>query len=240
MSTHNIKTEYNNIIDRIAKACHDAGRDPQTVAMLAVSKMQTVEAIRGAYACGIRDFGENYVQEMVDKQTALADLPDIRWHFIGHLQRNKAKQIQNCFALHSVDSLDIAKKLAESRAPESKPLNVYLQLEVDALDKNKFGLADAEAKAVCLFLANQTALRWVGFMGIGPLSVESEQLLLLYKNFVSRGTELWNSYGPKNSTSATPLFSLGMSGDLEHAIRAGSHLVRIGSALFGERASVQR
>lgn len=236
MTKHSIQTQYNIIRERISKACRKAGRSIDDVSILAVSKMQTVESIREAYECGIRDFGENYVQELIDKQQALSDLPDIRWHFIGHLQRNKAKLVQQCFAIHSVDSLELAKKLADTRNNTNTPLHLYLQLEVDPADENKFGMTDTEARTVCEFLSTQTSLRCVGFMGIGPNISDSVKLMLLYNQFVARGHELWKNLSSKRATHDTPQFSLGMSGDLETAVLAGSHIVRIGTALFGERS----
>lgn len=225
------------ILNRIEDACHKAKRDPRSVKLLAVSKGQTNEQIEAAYQAGLRHFGENYVQEWQEKSKALAHLSDLKWHFIGHLQSNKAKLVSDkCFSIDSVDRASIAEILERGRllaVHQQARLRVLIQMQVDETDANKSGIRFSDCAALCKFIAPLSQLEWAGFMGIGPLGVSGEALEALYKQFVSRARTLWQEHAPVPSIE--PVISLGMSSDLEIAILAGSTEVRIGSALFGER-----
>lgn len=221
---------YKKVCAEIESAAKAAGRNTNEIRMLAVSKKQSSEAIEEAYHLGIRDFGENYVQELLDKQNALKHLKDIRWHVIGHLQSNKIKYLENIYAIHSVDSVNIAKKICENE--KLKQTKIFIQMEVDAEDENKFGCIYEDALTIGGILRDSENTEWLGFMGIGPAEASSEKLVHLYENFISQGKKIWEL---QHSDRSEPQFSLGMSGDLKEAIAAGTHWVRIGTALFGKR-----
>lgn len=209
----------------------ETGAEPLLVA---VGKGHPVAALREAYAAGIRDFGENYVQEWREKRAALADLPGIRWHFIGQLQSNKVKFLLEplppgqSLLIHSVDRPELVEAIAK-RA--QAPVDVLLQVEVSSLDHTKAGVPQNEAMTLAALVASSPALRLRGFMGIGPIASPAE-LSTLYPQWIACVEHCWRSF-PQFAGKA--LLSLGMSDDLEIALQAGSNLLRVGTALFGER-----
>lgn len=221
---------------RIEIAAQACGRNAADIKLIAVSKNKTSADIREFYKIGIRDFAENYVQEFISKKEELSDLTDICWHFIGHLQSNKCKLIlDEIDLLHSLDRPTLAELLVRSRAKIGilAPMKILMQLEVDPTDPNKFGATPKEAPGLCRYLVSVKELQWAGFMGMGPAGKTADELKPLYDAFRLRCDSLWQQFSP-NPTMA-PEISLGMSGDLETAIAAGSTMVRIGSALFGAR-----
>jgi pyridoxal phosphate enzyme (YggS family) len=202
------------------------------IQLVAVSKFQSVESILEAYNSGIRDFGENYIQEWLKKSEQLSYLKDIRWHLIGNLQKNKIKYLNEyVYCLQSLDSVSLAKEI-EKKWNYDIPLQVMIQLQVDKNDINKSGVSFENSKELFEFIVNSKKLKIIGFMGIGPNLTDTQKLLYLYKEFVTQCYYLWNL---KFSPSTQPIISLGMSQDLEIALRAGSHMLRIGTALFGQR-----
>jgi pyridoxal phosphate enzyme (YggS family) len=214
---------------RIADALAAAGRPPDSVRLLAVSKTFPAEAIREVHALGQRAFGENYVQEAVAKKAALADLPDVEWHLIGPLQSNKAGAAARCFDwVESVDRVRIADALSSARAGASRPLDVLVQVNVSG-EATKSGVAPEDAVALALHVAALPNLRLRGIMGIpapvadpGRLRREFAALKACYDACEDAGLAL-------------DTLSMGMSADLELAIAEGSTEVRIGTAIFGER-----
>jgi pyridoxal phosphate enzyme (YggS family) len=215
---------------RIARAAHAAGRDPATIRVLAVSKSMPAEAIRAIHALGQRAFGENYVQEAAAKMTALADLPDVEWHLIGPLQRNKARAAAARFAwVQSIDGVAIAERLSATREGRQGPLDICVQVNISA-ETTKSGIAPADALAVARAVASLPQLALRGFMGIAaPTADEArqrEQFRVLREILAAARAE-----GLMLDT-----LSMGMSDDLEAAIAEGATLVRVGSALFGPRA----
>lgn len=211
------------------------GKTPQDITVVAVSKNQPENHIKQAYACGVRDFGENYVQEWLKKSSALAqDCPDIRWHLIGPLQKNKIKFLSPHIAcLHTLNSLALAQELEKKWAFPTR-LPVLVQLQVDPADTTKAGLPVDQAPALCQFLAQSSKhLAWQGFMGIGPQDADSSRLATLYQAFSNTCHRLWDCYNPHSSTP--PTLSLGMSSDYALALQAGATLIRVGSALFPPR-----
>ncbi|MBH3470903.1 YggS family pyridoxal phosphate-dependent enzyme [Pseudomonas putida] len=210
---------------RIASAAQAAGRDPASVQLLAVSKTKPASAIREIHAAGVRDVGENYLQEALTKQQALSDLPLI-WHFIGPIQSNKTKAIAEHFDwVHSVDRLKIAQRLSEQRPAGLAPLNFCLQVNVSGED-SKSGCAPADLPALAQAVAGLPNLRLRGLMAIPePTDDRAAQ-----EAAFARLRQLQESLGLGLDT-----LSMGMSHDLEAAIAQGATWVRIGTALFGAR-----
>ncbi|MGE8307396.1 MAG: YggS family pyridoxal phosphate-dependent enzyme [Pseudomonas kermanshahensis] len=210
---------------RIASAAQAAGRDPASIQLLAVSKTKPASTIREIYAAGVRDVGENYLQEALTKQEALRDLPLI-WHFIGPIQSNKTKAIAEHFDwVHSVDRLKIAQRLSEQRPAALAPLNICLQVNVSGED-SKSGCAPADLPALAEAVAKLPNLRLRGLMAIPE---PSDDRTAQEAAFASLRT-LQQRLGLGLDT-----LSMGMSHDLEAAIAQGATWVRIGTALFGAR-----
>ena len=215
---------------RIARAADAAGRDPATIRLLAVSKSMPAEAIRTVHALGQRAFGENYVQEATAKMTALADLRDIEWHLIGPLQRNKARAAAMRFAwVHTIDGVPIAERLSATREARQGLLDVCVQVNISA-ETSKSGIAPGDALALARAVASLPRLALRGFMGIAAPTAEVElqraQFRMLREILAAAQAE-----GLMLDT-----LSMGMSDDLEAAIAEGATLIRVGSALFGQRA----
>lgn len=203
-------------------------RCPDDITLLAVSKGQSIANIKCAYLAGIKNFGENYLNEAASKMQALSDLP-LTWHFIGKLQSNKAKTVAQLFSwVHSVDRVKTAMLLNEARADTLPPLNICLQINFGEAQKS--GVAPDKALDLAAQVAALPRLKLRGLMFIAPLIHDEKQQYLYF----ARLKELLNLL---NSTLTEQLdtLSMGMSGDWPVAVRAGSTMVRIGTALFGNR-----
>ena len=226
-----IAAKLQHVRARIATACQQAGRNVQDVTLLAVSKTFGPEAVRAAAAAGQRDFGENYIQEGVDKIAALADLRDqLRWHCIGPIQSNKTRLVAEQFDwAHGVDRLKTAERLSAQRPPGLPPLNLCLQVNIDG-GPTKSGVAPAEALALALAVAALPGLRLRGLMTIPDPAPDFEAARAVHASARSFFDQL-NAAGLGLDT-----LSMGMSDDLEAAVAAGSTMVRVGSAIFGTRA----
>ena len=211
--------------ERIRAAAQASGRDLDHIGLLAVSKTKPAAAVREAYAAGIRDFGENYLQEALEKQAELSELPLI-WHFIGPIQSNKTKPIAEHFAwVHSVDRLKIAQRLSEQRPADLPLLNICLQVNVSAED-SKSGCAPAELAALAEAVSQLPNLRLRGLMAIP----EPTDDVAAQRAAFARLRELRDGLPLPLDT-----LSMGMSHDLDAAIAEGATWVRIGTALFGAR-----
>ena len=219
-----------DVRQRIQQACQAAGRDPARVALLAVSKLQPAQAVRQAQQAGQQAFGENYVQEALDKMAALADLRGaIEWHLIGPLQSNKTRVVAEAFDwVHSVDRLKIAQRLSDQRPAQLPPLNVCLQVNISG-EASKSGLSPQEVAQVAAAVAALPRLRLRGLMsipepaqGLQAQQAPHRALRLLLQNLNQRGLAL-------------DTLSMGMSDDLEAAVAEGSTMVRVGTAIFGAR-----
>jgi len=214
--------------ERIAAAARAAGRAPSQIALLAVSKTFAAGEVRAAYAAGQRDFGENYVQEAMEKIIALSDLALI-WHFIGPIQSNKTRAIAEHFDwVHSVDRVKIAQRLAESRPAGREPLDVCLQVNLSA-ERSKSGVTPQALRPLADAVRALPRLRLRGLMAIpepgGDLSLQRQRfvgLRLLLEQLNADGFGL-------------DTLSMGMSQDLEAAVLEGATIVRVGTAIFGER-----
>lgn len=213
---------------RIAAACAAVGRDPGGVRLLAVSKTWPAAAVREAAAAGQRAFGENYVQEAVAKIGAVAE-PSLEWHFIGPLQSNKTRAVAEHFAwAHSVERLKIAERLSAQRPVGMPPLQVCLQVNVSG-EASKSGCAPDAAPALAAAVARLPNLRLRGLMAI-PEPAADERLLRARFALLREILGALNAGGMNLDT-----LSMGMSHDLEAAIAEGATIVRIGTAIFGER-----
>lgn len=213
------------VLERIAAASRTAGRDPATVGLLAVSKTKPAAALREAAAAGLRDFGENYLQEALDKQPALADLPLV-WHFIGPIQSNKTRAIASHFDwVHSVDRLKIAQRLAEQRPPERGPLNICLQVNVSG-EASKSGCHPDELPALASAVSQLPNLRLRGLMAIPEPTDDPASQRAAFARLRTMSETL---------NLGLDTLSMGMSQDLEAAIAEGATWVRVGTALFGAR-----
>jgi len=215
-------------IDAAAKAC---GRDPASVALVAVSKTKSPEMIREAYAAGQRAFGENYAQELDDKAKALADLTDIAWHFIGHLQSNKAKLVARVASVvHTVHSRDLAAELGKRAAASSRaPLSVLASVKLSE-EASKHGVPPSELGALLEAIERDERLRLRGLMTMPPA-----EDLDVAKRVFEELVALRVRYG---GAGRLPELSMGMTHDLEVAIACGATIVRVGTAIFGDRSIV--
>lgn len=212
---------------RIAKAERAAGRAPGAVALLAVSKTHAPALIDEAHAAGQRAFGENYVQEALDKMERLAALP-LEWHLVGPLQSNKTRAVAERFDwVHTVDREKVARRLAEQRPAGRAPLNVLVQVNVSG-EASKSGVAPAQVAALAAAIAPLKKLRLRGLMAIPEPGAPR-----------ARFDEIGALFATLRGEFGLDTLSLGMSDDLEAAIAAGSTMVRIGTAIFGERQRVK-
>jgi PLP dependent protein len=205
---------------------------PQTL-LIAITKQVAVPLIRQAYEAGVRDFGESRIQELESKCRELEDLSDIHWHFIGHLQRNKAKRAAElCTWIHSVDSLALAQRLDQIVAEVSQPPKLCLQVKLMD-DPTKYGWPVAELKADIPQLLDCKNLDIRGLMTILPLGLHADQVLATFEQTRSLAVELTEE---TKGTLQLKELSMGMSGDYQWAVQAGATMIRLGRTLFGERA----
>jgi hypothetical protein len=214
--------------ERVALAARRAHRDPAAVTVVLASKTQPPEAIRAAYAAGAREFGENYVQEAAAKQDALADLSGLRWHLIGHLQSNKARDAANRFALiHSLDSARLAAALGRPRPAPRVPVLIEVNAAGEA---SKSGVPPTEVER--LIEAARAAVEILGLMTIPPPAPDPERA----RHHFAALREMRDRLAAASGLALSEL-SMGMTGDFEVAIEEGATIVRVGRAIFGERAS---
>ena len=212
---------------RQAEAARLAGRDPAAILMLAISKTQPPEVIQEAYDAGLRAFGENYLQEAVDKQPLLP--ADIEWHCTGPVQSNKSKLVAEHFDwCHTVDSLKLAERLNNQRPAALPPLNVCVQLHIGGED-SKSGISADEVPAVAAAIAKLPRLRLRGIMTIPPASEDPAE----QRRWFAEARAVYERL--RAEIPGVDTLSMGMSGDLEAAIAEGSTMIRVGSALFGPR-----
>ena len=226
-----IEAKLQQVRHHIADACARAQRPVQSVTLLAVGKTFGADALRAAHAAGQRAFGENYVQEALAKIDALADLRGtIEWHLIGPLQSNKTREVAERFDwVHGVDRLKIAQRLSEQRPPGLAPLSVCLQVNVSG-EASKSGVAPDDLPALAAAVSTLPRLRLRGLMSI-PEPVEGFEAQRVPHRRLRELLESLDRSGLKLDT-----LSMGMSADLEAAIAEGATIVRVGTAIFGERA----
>ncbi len=224
---HAIKERLTIVQARIGAAAYKVGRDASSIRLVLASKTQPSETVRAAYEAGARDFGENYVQEGIAKGAELRDLTEIRWHLIGHLQTNKAKTAASAFALiHSVDSSRLAESLA--RAQPSPRIHALIEVNLGG-EASKSGVAPDAVAAI--LDAARDKIQFDGLMTIPPPAPRAEAA----RPYFARLRELRDRLATESGYALSEL-SMGMTDDFEVAIEEGATIVRIGRAVFGERA----
>ncbi len=225
-----IKENLNAVEQAVAAACRRAGRKREEVTLIAVSKTKPLPDLKEAYEAGARDFGENKVQEIMDKYPQLPS--DIRWHMIGHLQRNKVKYIiEHAALIHSVDSLRLAEEI--SRQAEKKQIHANILVEVNiAQEESKFGIFREEAIQL---VENISKLPWIsvkGLMTIAPFVTNPEDNRKYFRGIRELSVDIMHK-NIDNVTMST--LSMGMTGDYMVAVEEGATIVRVGTGIFGER-----
>jgi pyridoxal phosphate enzyme (YggS family) len=226
MERGDIGDRINAVRERIEAAAGRAGRDPNSVQFLAASKTQPQQAIRAAYAAGIRAFGENYVQEALGKQAETSDLKDISWHLIGHLQTNKARSAAGAFTLiESLDSVRLANALAKARP--HPPVAVLIEVNLGA-EASKTGTPPDALESLINAVRGMVEVR--GLMAIPPPATDPEHS----RPYFARLRAMREGLAAATGLALSEL-SMGMSEDFEVAIEEGATIVRIGRAIFGER-----
>lgn len=225
-----IEGNLTSVREQMDAACKRAGRDPEEVTLLAVSKTKPLSLLQAAYDAGARDFGENKVQELVDK---IPQLPsDIRWHLIGHLQRNKVKYIvDKVYLIHSVDSLKLAEKIEKEAEKKQVDVNVLIEVNV-AEEESKFGTTTEETLALITQIAGLPHVHIKGLMTIAPFVENAEDNRQYFKALRQLAVDIAN----KNIDNVSmDILSMGMTGDYTVACEEGSTIVRVGTGIFGER-----
>ena len=228
ISPQNLAVHVNHVRSRIQQATVAAGRTPDSVCLIAVSKGKPAESLRAVATAGVTDFGESYLQEANPKLDALADLP-LRWHFIGGMQSNKTRPIAERFQwVHSVDRFGLARRLSDQRPFHAPPLNICVQVAV-VPEATKGGVAPAALSELVAAMVGLPRIKLRGLMCVPPpqASVAAERDVFAR---LRRMLESLNAAGHDLDT-----LSMGMSGDFEAAIAEGATQVRIGTALFGDR-----
>jgi pyridoxal phosphate enzyme (YggS family) len=224
-----VSENWSRLRDRAAAAAVRAGRTPEDVSILPVSKTFPASVVREAYNVGLRAFGENYVQEALAKMAELPD--DIEWHMVGHLQSNKARQVVGRFALiHSLDSLHLALELEKQASKHGVRQPVLLQVNI-ADEETKSGFEPAAVADAAGEIAELEHLEMRGLMTIGPLEAEPESVRWVFREL----RELRDKVQAQLPGLQLGELSMGMTGDFETAIEEGATIIRIGRAIFGQR-----
>ncbi len=221
---------YNRLNDEIRSLCKDAGRDESECTLIAVSKTKPVDLIKDAYAAGCRDFGENYVQELVDK---IHQLPgDIRWHMIGHLQTNKVKYIVGkTYLIHSVDSIKLAREIGKISVKNGVISDILLEVNV-AKEESKFGFLPEELEGAVREMSSIEGISIRGLMTSAPICDDPEENRVYFRNMKQLSIDIKKQ---NIDNIHMDILSMGMSGDYETAVQEGASYVRIGTAIFGAR-----
>jgi PLP dependent protein len=217
--------------ERIAAACRRAGRRPESIRLVAVSKTVPSALIRRAYDAGVRDFGENRVQEAAEKRAALSDLAAV-WHLVGHLQTNKARNARELFHwVHSLDSVRVAQKLHQAAQDREGQLPVLLQIRL-CDEPTKSGAQESEVLRIAEQVRMLSTLELRGLMALPPYFEDVEQVRPFFRRLREMARTVESQGLP---ASAMQELSMGMSHDFEVAIEEGATIVRVGTAIFGER-----
>lgn len=225
-----IKDQLENVESRIQSACDRAGRSRNEVTLIAVSKTKPVSVLEEAYDLGVRVFGENKVQELSDKHEVMAD--DIKWHMIGHLQRNKVKYIVDKVELiHSVDSLRLAEAIEKEAEKKNCVVNILIEVNV-AEEESKFGVKMEEVESLVSEISKFQHIRVCGLMTIAPFVENAEENRHIFASLRKLSVDI----AAKNIDNVTmSMLSMGMTNDYEIAIEEGATMVRVGTGIFGER-----
>ncbi len=225
-----IQENLAQVSENIQEACRKSGRDPKEVVLIAVSKTMPIPMLEEAYSCGCRDFGENKVQEIMDKCPALPS--DIRWHMIGHLQRNKVKYIVGKACLiHSVDSLRLAEEISAQAGKKQVEADILVEVNI-AQEESKFGISREDTLQLVEDIAKLPHIHIRGLMAIAPFVENPED----NRKYFRQIRELSVDIGAKNIDNVTmSVLSMGMTGDYMVAIEEGATMVRVGTGIFGKR-----
>ena len=228
-----IANRLQSALDSINSTALAVDRDPNSINLLAVSKTKPIAAIKEAFQAGQRCFGENYVQEGVEKIQALTDLPGLQWHFIGPLQSNKTRVVAEHFDwVQSVDRLKIAQRLSDQRPDNLSDLQVCIQVNVSG-EASKSGVTPGEVEALAAQIAALPNLCLRGLMAIPAATKDEQEQTLAFDHMHSLFKQLQQQF------KTVDTLSMGMSGDMAAAIKSGSTMVRIGTAIFGAREKKQ-
>ena len=230
MCESTIKNNYENVLQRVKDACVRSNREVNDVTLIAVSKTKPVEMLQEVYDCGCRDFGENKVQEIMDKYEQLPS--DIRWHMIGHLQTNKVKYIvDKVYMIHSVDSVKLAKEISKEARKKGVVVKILLEVNV-AKEESKFGIMPETVNEFYKEVVDLPGLEVCGLMTIAPYVEDAE---LNRQHFVKLNQLMIDIAQEKTDNISVGELSMGMTGDYEVAIEEGATFVRVGTGIFGER-----
>ena len=230
MCESTIKDNYKNVLQKVKDACERSNRDVSDVTLIAVSKTKPVEMLQEVYDCGCRDFGENKVQEIMDKYEQLPS--DIRWHMIGHLQTNKVKYIvDKVYMIHSVDSVKLAKEISKEARKKGVIVKILLEVNV-AKEESKFGIMSETVNDFYKEVVDLPGLEVCGLMTIAPYVEDAE---LNRQHFVKLNQLMIDIAQEKTDNISVGELSMGMTGDYEVAIEEGATFVRVGTGIFGER-----
>jgi hypothetical protein len=225
-----VAENYLNTLNEVKTLCEKSGRDSGDCILVAVSKTKPVELLKEAYEAGCRDFGENYVQELVDKIPQLPD--DIRWHMIGHLQTNKVKYIVGkTYLIHSVDSVKLAREIGKQSEKLGITSDILLEVNI-ASEESKFGFKPEETADAVREIASIPGVRIKGLMTSAPICEDPEQNREFFHNMKQLSIDIKKQ---KTDNVYMDCLSMGMSGDYETAVDEGSTYVRVGTAIFGAR-----
>ena len=225
-----VTENYKKVLNEVQYAADKAGRLPEDVLLIAVSKTKPESAIQELYDIGVRDFGENKVQELCSKYESLPK--DIKWHLIGHLQRNKVKYIvDKVHLIHSVDSVRLAKEIQSEALKKNVIVNILVQVNV-ASEESKFGLDTSETEEIVRTIASMSNIRIKGLMTIAPFVDEGEENREIFKKLKQLSVDI---DGKNIDNVCMNVLSMGMSGDYTVAIEEGATMVRVGTSIFGER-----
>ncbi len=228
-----IKENIQAVKETIARACEKSGRKAEDVTLIAVSKTKPVEMLMEAYACGCRDFGENKVQELLDKYEVMPK--DIRWHMIGHLQRNKVKYIvDKVWMIHSVDSLRLAEEISKEATKKNICVNILIEVNV-ANEETKFGITCEEVRQLVQDVAKLPNICIKGLMTIAPFVQDAEENRIYFSKLKKLAVDIMEE-NIDNITMEN--LSMGMTGDYEVAVSEGATCVRVGTGIFGVRQYV--
>lgn len=225
-----LKENLANVEKKVNEACAKAGRKREEVTLIAVSKTKPVDMLQEIYDCGVRDFGENKVQEMCDKIEVLPD--DIKWHMIGHLQTNKVKYIVGKTKLiHSVDSLKLAQEIQKQAVKKDVTVPVLIEVNI-AEEESKFGIKKEETIDLVKSIAGLDRVKIMGLMTIAPYVENPEDNRLYFRGIKQLSVDINNQ---NIDNVCMDILSMGMTGDYEVAIEEGATMVRVGTGIFGER-----
>ena len=225
-----IRENIKSVEKEMTESCKRAGRDRGEVTLIAVSKTKPVEMLREAYAAGARDFGENRVQELMEKIPSMPE--DVRWHMIGHLQRNKVKYIVGrVWMIHSVDSLELAEEISKEAVKRQVTVRILLEVNV-AEEESKFGVTVQEAVLLAEAVAKLPGIKIEGLMTIAPYVENEEENRIYFRKLKQLSVDI---YSKNIDNVSMNVLSMGMTGDYSAAVEEGATCVRVGTGIFGER-----